>query len=96
MDLTNAASTLLESLEFKIILRIVTVCCNYALGDFSAETVCGYRASALIDICSLELPTTPKTTMLSVVAETISEHFPVVEKFGDVLSAVEKAAKGYF
>lgn len=41
-----------------------------------------------------KFPTMPETTLLNVVAETISKHFPELAKFGEQIPIIEKAAKG--
>lgn len=50
----------------------------------------------VLQMCSVELSQTPKTTMLSVVAATVSKQFPDVAKFRETLPALEKAARGLF
>lgn len=95
-DLTKAAKLLQNSSEFHNILQLVLTCGNLISGDFNAQIVKGFRTSCLINMCSFKFPPPSEATLLSVVAEAISKHFPEIVKFGEQIPIIEKAARASF
>ncbi|VDD89659.1 unnamed protein product [Enterobius vermicularis] len=95
-DLMAAAKLLQNSSEFHNIVQLLLTYGNFVSGDFNAQLVKGFRTSCLLELSMFKFPTMPETTLLNVVAETISKHFPELAKFGEQIPIIEKAAKANF
>ncbi|VDM38290.1 unnamed protein product [Toxocara canis] len=95
-DLTAAAKLLHNSAEFHNVLQLLLTCGNLISGDFNAQIVKGFRTSCLVEMCSFKFPSPSELSLLSVVAECISKHFPELEKFMEHIPIIEKAAKSNF
>ncbi|KAK6101121.1 hypothetical protein QQG55_3370 [Brugia pahangi] len=95
-DLTNIMKTLKKNRGFRALLRVVLVFMNFIIGDFTARTIRGFKASDLTKICATEVCNSPKTTLLNIVASSTISEFPEVCVFRDTLPALEKASRVNF
>ncbi|CAG9540239.1 unnamed protein product [Cercopithifilaria johnstoni] len=95
-DLTNIVKVLKKNRGFRALLRVVLVFMNFIIGDFTARTIRGFRASDLTKICAAEVCNSPKTTLLNIVASSTISEFPEVCIFRDTLPALEKASRVNF
>ncbi|MCP9258537.1 CBN-FOZI-1 protein [Dirofilaria immitis] len=77
-DLTNIIKILRKNRGFRALLRVVLVFMNFIVGDFTAKTIRGFRASDLTKICATEVCNSPKTTLLNIVASSTLSEFPEV------------------
>uniref|UniRef100_A0A158Q909 FH2 domain-containing protein n=1 Tax=Elaeophora elaphi TaxID=1147741 RepID=A0A158Q909_9BILA len=92
-DLTNIVKVLKKNRGFRALLRVVLVLMNFIIGDFTARTIRGFRASDLAKICATEVCNSPKTTLLNIVASSTISEFPEVCIFRDTLPALERASR---
>ncbi|KAM3724627.1 Formin-homology and zinc finger domains protein [Dirofilaria immitis] len=95
-DLTNIIKILRKNRGFRALLRVVLVFMNFIVGDFTAKTIRGFRASDLTKICATEVCNSPKTTLLNIVASSTLSEFPEVCIFRDTLPALERASRVNF
>ncbi|VBB29000.1 unnamed protein product, partial [Acanthocheilonema viteae] len=95
-DLTNIVKVLKKNRGFRALLRVVLVFMNFIIGDFTARTIRGFRASDLTKICATEVCNSPKTTLLNIVASSTISEFPEVCIFRDTLPALERASRVNF
>ncbi|EFO21727.1 hypothetical protein LOAG_06759 [Loa loa] len=95
-DLTNIVKILKKNRGFRALLRVVLVFMNFIIGDFTARTIRGFRASDLTKICATEVCNSPKTTLLNIVASSTISEFPEVCVFRDTLPALERASRVNF
>ncbi|VDK70943.1 unnamed protein product [Onchocerca ochengi] len=92
-DLINIVKILRKNRGFRALLRVVLVFMNFIIGDFTANTIRGFRVSDLTKICATEVCNSPKTTLLNIVASSTISEFPEVCIFRDTLPALEKASR---
>uniref|UniRef100_A0A8R1TLV3 FH2 domain-containing protein n=1 Tax=Onchocerca volvulus TaxID=6282 RepID=A0A8R1TLV3_ONCVO len=95
-DLINIVKILRKNRGFRALLRVVLVFMNFIIGDFTANTIRGFRVSDLTKICATEVCNSPKTTLLNIVASSTISEFPEVCIFRDTLPALEKASRVNF
>uniref|UniRef100_A0A1I8EE10 FH2 domain-containing protein n=2 Tax=Wuchereria bancrofti TaxID=6293 RepID=A0A1I8EE10_WUCBA len=95
-DLTNIMKILKKNRGFRALLRVVLVFMNFIIGDFTARTIRGFKASDLTKICATEVCNSPKTTLLNIVASSTISEFPEVCVFRDTLPALERASRVNF
>ncbi|VDN08570.1 unnamed protein product [Thelazia callipaeda] len=95
-DLISATNALRKNRGFHVLIRVVLVFINFIIGDYAAKTSRGFRISDLTKICSTEVCSSPKTTLLNVVASCTISEFTEVCMIRDTLPALEKASRVNF